>query len=57
MTHSKKSTSRATAAATSKDKLVVVGGTGAINPPTLSDVHVKKVDGEFSPPAIMPEIG
>ena len=34
-----------------------VGGTGAVNPPTLSDVRVEEVNGELSSPAIMSEVG
>jgi len=54
---SKKSTSRATAVATSKGKSVAVVGTRAFNPPILSDVHVKEVNEELSLLAIMPKVG
>ena len=57
MDPSKKSTSRATVAATSKGKSAAAGGTGTVNPSILSDVHVKEVDGKLSPPAIMPKVG
>jgi len=46
---------KTTAAVTLKGKSVAIGGMRAVN--TLSDIHVKEVDREFSPPAIMPEVG
>jgi len=57
MAPSKKSTSRATAAVTSKGKSVAFKDTGAINPPTLSGVLIEDADLKFSHSAIIPEVG
>ena len=57
MVPSKKRTSRATTAASSKDISVAIEVAGIINPPILLDVHIEEVDGELFPPAIMPKVG